>query len=54
MDPIRGRFDNPEGLNHGNVPSRRGSRDCELTNGLRLDTAVPSQNLSGAWVTVRA
>jgi hypothetical protein len=25
----------------------------ELANGLRLNTEVPSQDLSGAWVTVR-
>jgi hypothetical protein len=43
-------FDNSEGLSCGDllvgiVP--------ELANGLRLGTAVPSQDLSGAWVTVR-
>jgi hypothetical protein len=25
----------------------------ELANGLRLSTDMPSQDLSGAWVTVR-
>jgi hypothetical protein len=42
-------FDNPEGLNCrytlvGIVH--------ELANGQRLGTMVPSQNLSGAWVTI--
>jgi hypothetical protein len=32
--------------------SRRTSQFSELANGLRLGTAVPSQDLSGAWVTV--
>jgi hypothetical protein len=27
--------------------------NSELANGLRLSTEVPSQNQSGAWVTVR-
>jgi hypothetical protein len=35
-------FDNSEGLNHGNCPSGRVSLVCELANGLRLGTAVPS------------
>jgi hypothetical protein len=28
-------------------------RVCELANGLRLGTTVPSQDLSGTWVTIR-
>jgi hypothetical protein len=51
-DPIHVCFENLEGLNHGNVPSGRGSRVCELANGLRLGTTVPSQDLSGTWVTI--
>jgi hypothetical protein len=49
-DPVHGCFDNPEGLNHRNLPRGHGSRVHELTNGLRLGTAVPSQDLSGVWV----
>jgi hypothetical protein len=51
-DPIRGCFDNPKGLNHRHLPSRRGPRVHELANSLRLGTVVPSQDLSGAWITV--
>jgi hypothetical protein len=47
-DPVCGCFDNPEGLDRENLPSGRGSRARELANGLRLGTAVPSQDLSGA------
>jgi hypothetical protein len=35
------------------LASQRGSRALELANRLRLSTAVLSQDLSGAWVTVR-
>jgi hypothetical protein len=52
-DPICGCYDNPEGLNRENLPSGHGSRVRELANGLKLGTAVPSQDLSGAWVTIR-
>jgi hypothetical protein len=51
-NPILRCFNNPEGLNHENLPSGRGSQAHELVNGLRLGTAVPSQDLSEAWVTV--
>jgi hypothetical protein len=51
-DPIHGCSDNLDGLNNGGLPSWRGPRVHELVNGLRLDTAVPSQDLSGSWVTV--
>jgi hypothetical protein len=48
-DPILRCFDILEGLNYGDlqvgvVP--------KLANGLRLGTAVLSQDLSGAWVTI--
>jgi hypothetical protein len=46
-DPVHGSFDNLEGLNNGHLPSRRDPQVHELANGLRLDTIVPSQNLSG-------
>jgi hypothetical protein len=51
-DPVHGCFDNPEGLNNGYLSSGRGPQVCKLANILRLGTAVPSQDLSGAWVTV--
>jgi hypothetical protein len=51
-DPVCGCFDNPKGLNYGYLPSRRGSRVHEVANGLRLGTVVPSQDLSGVWITV--
>jgi hypothetical protein len=34
------------------LSSQRGSQSLELANGLRLGTAVLSQDLSGAWVTI--
>jgi hypothetical protein len=34
------------------LASRRSSQAFELTSSLRLGTIVPSQNLSGAWVTI--
>jgi hypothetical protein len=52
-DPIRGCFDNPEGLNNVHLPSWCGPRVQELANGMRLGTAVPNQDLSGACITVR-
>jgi hypothetical protein len=52
IDPILRCFDNLEGLNNGGLPSRRGSRVHELDIGLRPSTAVTSQDLSGAWVTM--
>jgi hypothetical protein len=39
-DPIHGCFDNSEGLNNRHLPSWRNPRVCELTNDLRLGTAV--------------
>jgi hypothetical protein len=49
-NPVLRCFDNSEGLNCedltiGVVP--------ELANGMRLGTVVPSQDLSGACITVR-
>jgi hypothetical protein len=41
-NPIYGCFDNLQGWNNEHLPSRRGSHVHELTNGLRLSTAVPS------------
>jgi hypothetical protein len=43
---------NLEGLNNGHFPSRRGPRIHELAIDLRLETIVPSHDLSGAWVMV--
>jgi hypothetical protein len=51
-DPVHGYFDNPEGLNRGNLPSGYGSWVRELANSLRLGTALPSQDLSGSWVII--
>jgi hypothetical protein len=45
-------FDNPEGLNNRHLPSWHGPRVHELAIDLRLGNVVPSQDLSGAWVTV--
>jgi hypothetical protein len=52
-DPILSCLDDQEGLNNGHFPSGRGPRVYELANGMRLGIVVPSQDLSGAWVTVR-
>jgi hypothetical protein len=52
-DPVRGCFDNLEGLNNEDLPSWRSPRVHELANGLRLGIVLLSQDLSGAWVTVR-
>jgi hypothetical protein len=51
INPVLWCFNNLEGLRCGDllvgmVPSLR------LANGLRLGTAVPSEDLSGAWVIV--
>jgi hypothetical protein len=51
-NPICGCSDNPKGLNRGNLPRGHGSQVHVLANGLRLGTIVPSQDLSGAWVTI--
>jgi hypothetical protein len=52
-DPIHGCFNNPEGLNNGHFPSERGPQVREMAHSLRLGTAVPSQDMCGAWVTIR-
>jgi hypothetical protein len=52
-DPVRGCFNNPEGLNNWILPSRCDPRVHELANGLKLGTVVLSQDLNGAWVTMR-
>jgi hypothetical protein len=51
-NPVRGCFDDPEELNNEYLPSGHDAQVHELANGLRLDTAVPSHDLSGAWVTI--
>jgi hypothetical protein len=43
-------FDSPEGLGCGNLLV---GVFPELANSIRLSTAVLSQDLSGAWVTIR-
>jgi hypothetical protein len=53
INPVLRCFDNPEGLNNGDLPSWYSFRVCELANGLRIGTIMLSQDLSGAWVTVR-
>jgi hypothetical protein len=51
-DPVLRCLYDLEGMNNGYLPRGHGPRVCELANGLRLGTAMPSQDLSGAWVTV--
>jgi hypothetical protein len=51
-NPIRRCFKNREGLSNGDLPSWCYSEVHELANGLRHGIVVPSQDLSGAWVTV--
>jgi hypothetical protein len=53
--PIHGCFNNlgGGGVNRGDFPREHDSWVHELANDLRLGTAVPSQDLSAAWVTVR-
>jgi hypothetical protein len=45
-------LDDPKGLINEHLPSRHGPQVSEQANGLRLDTTVSSQDLSGAWVTI--
>jgi hypothetical protein len=49
-DPILRCFINPEGLSCGDLLV---SIVLELARSLKLTTAVPSQDLSGAWITIR-
>jgi hypothetical protein len=51
-DPVRGCFDNPEGLNNGHKPSQHDPRVHELANNLRLGTAMLIKDLSGVWITM--
>jgi hypothetical protein len=48
--PVRGCFDNLEGMNNGDFPSWHGSRIHELANGMRHGTTMPSQDLSEDWI----
>jgi hypothetical protein len=49
--PILRCLDNPEGLNNRYLPIGHGPQVLKLDNNLGLGTIVPSQDLSGAWVT---
>jgi hypothetical protein len=49
-NPILKCFVNPEGLKCGDLLA---GVVHELANGLRLGIEVPSQDPSGAWVTIR-
>jgi hypothetical protein len=53
-DPVLGCLDDPGGLNNGYLLSGYGPCVQELADGLRHDTVVLSQDLSGAWVTIPA
>jgi hypothetical protein len=52
-DPVLRCVNNPEGLNCRDQLEDVIPELGELANGLRLNTEVPSQDLSGAWVTIR-
>jgi hypothetical protein len=52
-DPILRCFINPEGLNCKNFLEGIILKLGELANSLRLNMEVSSQDLSGAWVTIR-
>jgi hypothetical protein len=49
---VRGCFDNPAGLNIEYLPRRHDFRVYELASGLRLGTAMLSQDLSELWITM--
>jgi hypothetical protein len=51
-DPILMSVNNPEGLNYTDLLEGVISELSELANNLRLNTEVPSQDLSESWVTV--
>jgi hypothetical protein len=51
-NPILRCLDDLEGLNNGHLPSGRAPRVRQLANGLRLDTIVPSQDLSRPCITI--
>jgi hypothetical protein len=46
-------FTNPEGLNYEDLLEGAFLELVELANGVRLNTEVSSQHLSGSWATVR-
>jgi hypothetical protein len=46
-------FRGPVGAELRGLTSQHGPRARELANDLRLSTVVSSQDVSGAWVTVR-
>jgi hypothetical protein len=48
IDPILRCLDDPEGLNNEYLPSGLDTRIYQLSNDLRPNTIVPSQDLSGA------
>jgi hypothetical protein len=50
--PILRCLDDSEWLNNRYLPSKRSPQVRELANGLRHGTAMPSQDMSGAWVTI--
>jgi hypothetical protein len=52
-NPVVRCFINREGLNYGDLLVGVVHEFVELANGLRLSTEVPSQDLSGVWVTVQ-
>jgi hypothetical protein len=52
-DPILRCVNNPDGLNCGDLLEGVILEPGELANGLRLNTEVPCQDLSGALVTVQ-
>jgi hypothetical protein len=52
-NPVLRCFVNPEGMNCRDLLVGMSHEFIELTNSLRLSTDVPSQDLSGAWVTIR-
>jgi hypothetical protein len=49
VDPVLKCFDNPAGLNCEDLLV---GIILELASSLTLGTVVPSQDLSGAWVTI--
>jgi hypothetical protein len=47
-NPVLKCLNGPKGLNNGYLPSGHDPQVHKLANSLRLSTAVPSQDLSGA------
>jgi hypothetical protein len=52
-NPVLSCFINPKGLNYEDLLEGIIPELDELANGLRLNTEVPSQDMSGALVTIR-